>query len=518
LSNKFFSIIQLRMFAITLGLICGILSASFNIVLLVTVLSVFICAILFCFIPKLKVLYIIYLFFFFIGVFRLSISKEVAANDISTLAGNYTRFTGFIFSDPELREDKISFIFNAKHAIVKGKFHKVAGKILISVYKDNFQKFSCEYGDKLEIISFISQPMPATNPNAFSYKDYLYRQGIYSTASVSEARNIKTLNIIHANPITKLALAIKHSISSSCRNSYSKDSSPVIEGMALGSYSSINPDVYDSFTRTGTLHLLAASGFNCFIIAFYGSFILSLLRFNPIWRCAFIIFLLLIYLLIVGPKPSIVRAAIMASLVIFARPISREADLKNLFYCALFVVLMLNPNNIFDVGFQLSFMGVAALIFFHHILRDYISGYFKQKVTYLRTNWLKILIGKASHLIFETAVGCISVLIFVSPIIAYNFNYISITSIPANILMSGFAQLIYGFGILAPLFAWIPIFNHILGSLGSSVTNLGLSCLNWLSSWRYSSVSVVSPNAGFICIYYIVLILVIINLSMKDLE
>ena len=516
MQSRLISIIHFRMCAIALGFVFGIIASSFDLVVWGIIIAASVFLSIFYLYPKFRTLGLLFVLFFMLGIFRLSVYKEIAINDISKLAGNYSRFKGWVVSDPELREDKISFIFKSQSAIVNGHPHQVSGRILLSVYNENMSNFKVEYGDKLEITSIIKEPLPATNPNSYSYKDYLSRQAIFCTASVSESRNIRNLKKNSANPITRFAYNIKHAISENCARLYSKTASPLIEGMALGSYTLISSDTYDIFARTGTLHLLAASGFNCFIIAFYLTILLSFLRIKPIPRNVIIITIIFIYMLIVGPKPSIVRASIVAAILVLAKPLGREADLKNLFFCAVFIVLLVNPMNLFDVGFQLSFLGVGALIFFYKIIWDFIISLINKKKRFRRRKWFDPITGKVTHLIAETAIGCISVLIFVSPIVAFDFNYISITSIPANILMIGFAQLIYGFGILAPLFAKIPFIGAYIGYAGNTITSWCLSSLSWFSKWEYSSISVKSPNSVFICFYYIALIIVLVFLSKKN--
>ena len=514
MQNRFISIIHFRMSVIALGFVFGIIVSSFDLIVWGIVIAASVCVSIYFLYPKFKTLGFLLLLFFLLGILRLSVYKEIAIDDISKLAGKYSKFNGWVVSDPELREDKISFIFKPQSAIVNGRLHQVSGRILISVYNENMTRFKVEYGDKFEITSIIKDPLPATNPNSFSYKDYLGRQAIFSTASVSESRNIKTLKKNIVNPITRFAYNTKHAISKSSAKLYSETASPLIEGMALGSYTSISGDTYDIFARTGTLHLLAASGFNCFVIVFYSSLFLSIFRLKPISRSIIVIAMLLIYMLIVGPKPSIVRASIVAALLILAKPLGREADLKNLFFCAVFIVLLVNPMNLFDVGFQLSFLGVGALIFFYQILRGYLF-FLLQSKRYIRKRWFTAGLKKISHLAVDTAICCVSVIVFTSPIIAYYFNSFSLTSIPANILMIGFVQLIYGFGILAPLFAKIPLIGAYIGYTGNTITSWCLSSLSWFSKWKYSSISITSPNVAAICIYYIALIIAMHYLAKK---
>jgi competence protein ComEC len=311
----------------------------------------------------------------------------------------------------------------------------------------------------------------------------------------------------------RLAAATKQALVSAIYRIQPKSTASIMSGVVLGSYAYIDDDTLTDFTRAGTLHVLAASGYNCFIILFLAMPLLTFLRVLVMYRSAIVLFLLAFYLLTVGPVPSLVRATVMSALVLLAVPLRRVPNYANLFYVAGLAVLLLNPSDLFDVGFQLSFLAVGALVYVsplvEAILREAMpkdptkAGWKTRRAAFAR--WLERKWKKFTALLASTAVATIAVGLVTGPIVAHYFHYVSLTSLPANLIVAVTTPFIFVDSFISPITSLLPHAPHWAGFVGTAATRAMLGSVSYFGEMKYSSISVQSPGMLGILGYYLVL-------------
>jgi competence protein ComEC len=137
----------------------------------------------------------------------------------------------------------------------------------------------------------------------------------------------------------------------------------LLQGILLGVESGIPKNLEDSFSATGTSHIVAISGFNISILA--GIFAAFGKRLFGARRGAVVAILgIAAYTLLVGAGASVVRAAIMGGLALVAQRIGRRALGLNTLAAAVIVMTLINPLAIWDVGFQLSAAATLGLVLY----------------------------------------------------------------------------------------------------------------------------------------------------------
>jgi competence protein ComEC len=210
--------------------------------------------------------------------------------------------------------------------------------------------------------------------------------------------------------------------------------------------------------------------------------------------------------MIVGIRPSLLRATVMVSLALLAVPLGRVVNIKNIFFVAAIIVLMIAPSDIFDVGFQLSFLGVWALISVVPIIEQALKHSDPGSDNRI-TKWgfARLISRKLSGVISGTLVGTVAVTLVTTPLIAYYFNYISLISLPANLAMAVGVPIVFADGILSAFVAHIPIISDILGVVGSIASSLLLGVVDYLGSMRFSAISIPSPGMAVLIGYYAIL-------------
>jgi competence protein ComEC len=444
---------------------------------------------------------------FVIGALRHAQNCKICPDDISRFAGKTTAIDGVVASDPDIDKDRIRFMFRADKAQIDQHWQPVSGKIMVNLYTDKWNAVPClEYGARIRLLSPVHRPRDPTNPNAFSWRRYLARQGIYVCAYVSKQSQIRLLPGISGNPIVRLALRTRHFLARSIEQIHPPNEASVVVGMVLGTYAYLPPETFRNFSRTGTLHLLAASGYNCYIVVLLAGPILRMARIMPNRRNIIMIFLLFAYLLIAGARPSLVRAAIMASLFLLAPPLRRVADITNVLPTAAFVMLMIDPSDLFDVGFQLSFSSIIALVTVVPIIRLLIKRPARDNRCSKRYRRVTlVLVRSILGSIGAAAVGTTAITLVTAPIVAHYFNHVSLVSVPANMALALGVPLIFADGFLSPIGASIAPLGKLLGQAGTWLVDKMLDIVNSLGSLQYSDIPVASPSVTAIVGYYLVL-------------
>ena len=233
---------------------------------------------------------------------------------------------------------------------------------------------SLRYGNRLTLSGTLRQPQPQRNPGGFDYRAYLSRKAVFGIIYHQGLLEIgEQVGFPPLRWIETLRLRTEEVID----EAYGIDSldALLIKGIMIGKRSDLPTDTVETFRNSGNLHVLAVSGLHVGFVATFCYF--SLLTFasilgirskHPHLTKKVIVLLtiatVVIYACLVGFRPSVFRAALMASLFLFATVIDRDADIYNLLAFAALILLLLNPTQLWDIGFQLSFVAVTAIVYF----------------------------------------------------------------------------------------------------------------------------------------------------------
>ena len=179
----------------------------------------------------------------------------------------------------------------------------------------------------------------------------------------------------------------------------------MLAALTLGYKDALTPELRESFSTTGAMHVLAVSGLHVGIIFVVLEFLLSFLnrwRFGKRLKPILIIVLLWSYAFITGLSPSVLRSSVMFSCMAFGGVLGRKSNTYNTIFVSAFFLLFFNADLLFDVGFQLSYSAVIAIVYF----QPKIAGLLYVRNRFLRWAWdlaavsLAAQIGTAPFAIF----------------------------------------------------------------------------------------------------------------------
>ncbi len=358
--------------------------------------------------------------------------------------------TGTVTDPPDERDAYTNLRIDTTAIQTGDESLPVHGLILARVSPDR----TWHYGDVVRLRGHLQTPPENED---FSYQDYLARQGILAYMPDAAAT---LLPFTGGNPILRLVYTFKEQAVARVYRLFSEPEASLLSGILLGDDNGLSADVQQAFKNTGTAHIIAISGFNIAIIA--GLFVAIFSRWLGPRRGTVVAILgIVVYTFLVGASPSVVRAAIMGSLALFARQLGRRQNGVNTLAATAAVMAAVNPNALWDAGFQLSFGATLGLILYAQPLQDWLTGLLARR---LRPEPAEKIGAVAGEFMLFTLAAQITTL----PIMAYQFGRISLVSLlanpfilpvqPAVMVLSGLALLLsfiyFPLGQLAAWIAW----------------------------------------------------------------
>jgi competence protein ComEC len=280
------------------------------------------------------------------------------------------------------------------------------------------------YGDRLQVQGRLETPPILED---FSYRDYLARQGIYTLMNQASARLL-----LHdqGNPLLAWVYALKGHALATLYRIFPDPEASLMAGILLGVETGIPEPVQQAFQATGTTHIIAISGFNITILAglFSTLFVKLLGKRRRFLAAGLSIAAIGLYTILVGAEAAVVRAALMGALALFARQVGRQQDGLNSLGLVAALMALANPNLLWDVGFQLSFMATLGLVLYATPLSEAFTNLTSRL---LSRSTAQRLAGPVGEYVLLTLAAQVTTL----PVIAYHFNRISLVAFLVNPLI-----------------------------------------------------------------------------------
>ncbi len=448
---------------------------------------------------------------FAIGFIRTSMHRQIPEGDISRYAeGKLVQLTGAIVSDVDPMEDDARFALRAMRIkTYTGEFAAhglVQVRVRRSQYSEEKGTIPC-YGQTVRIHGRLVLPHGASNPGAFDYGHYLARKQVFCTIS-GYASEVEILKPAAGSP-RAVALRFRTALGDMAARILPPTDAALLMGILFGGYASLPLDVQAAFMRSGTMHLLAASGYNCAIVIIIFGWILRKLTVPRTVTHWMLIALVWLFTLVAGPCPSIVRAAVMVTVFLLAYLIWRAPDTYNIVCAAILVILGINPMDLYDIGFQLSFSAVFAIITTMPLVEPPVRRWLtlSPRVWEKRPDWISARTTYLSQDITIAVVVSTVAGIWTWPITCYYFNYLSLVAVIANALVALLIVMLTAAGIVALVLGWIWLpLGHAAGMAAGFITEAVLRIVTGLGTHPWSSLSVRSPHPGLIALYYLALI------------
>ncbi|HTE48877.1 MAG TPA: ComEC/Rec2 family competence protein, partial [Candidatus Paceibacterota bacterium] len=355
-------------YSICFGFIFGVLLRSFLFVnfyfiILLSVIS-FALFLFFSLLSKSKwsVIVSIFIFAFCLGIVRFHLADVLAPPTFELQVGSNVSFRGKIVDEPSIGENGQKLTVDVQ-LLSKGE----EAKISISTGLDTDYK----YGDEIKFSGRLQRPenFITDQGKEFDYINYLKKDGIFYIMSYP---NIEIVSRGNGNLIKSSLFQVKEKFLEKMNLAIRSPESLLMGGLILGEKSDFDKALRQSFVNTGTIHVVALSGYNVTIVA---EWFMKLFKFLPQHLgIGMGIFAILLFILMTGASSTAIRAGIMATLALIARATGRNYDVARALILAGVFMIILNPFVlVYDVSFQLSFIATVAVIFLAPRIEKYFS-------------------------------------------------------------------------------------------------------------------------------------------------
>ena len=314
--------------------------------------------------------------------------------------------------------------------------------------------------------------------SGFNYNQYVLLNNIAFTANADEVYLLG-----HSGNLMQKLLDLRDKTGNLFENIYPKTEASVLKAIILGDTSDLSSETRSLYNSAGISHILAVSGLHTAVISLMVIRLLNLLGLNR-RKAAFIAVLIIsFYAVFAGGKASIVRSAVMINIYLLARIVYREADTLNSMGLAGLALLIFNPYSLFSVGFQLSFVSVAAVLIFSNICEE------------SKTSFLNKIKSSAALSLFVS--------VCTIPIVAYNFYDVPVYGFITNIFVIPVLGVLTVIGFIS---AVLSVFSLEAGIFTGGIVFVILKFINviciCISHLPLSVINVGRPSIVFIVLFY----------------
>ncbi|MFN4122206.1 MAG: ComEC/Rec2 family competence protein [Flavobacteriales bacterium] len=448
------------------------------------------------FIRLFNLLFVLSIFFFGIGVYDLHTRCLVQfvnanASESEILAA------GLISS--EVSNTRSGKAFNLQ--VIQSDQHDLDAitPLSIRVFIRLDSSISFNYGDLLNLRLKLS-PLPRpNNPGEFDYGKYLKADGIHYVAYCT-ADDIISLEKAFRKDIRYYAFQCRDFLEKQFIKGGLRDNElGIADALLLGKRSEISKDLMSAFSGAGTVHILAVSGLHVGMLYGVLVFLLGFLKPSKWLFFILVISVLWTYAFITGLSPSVLRATVMFSFIGLGNLVSRKAHVINSLAASAFFLLLFNPNLLYKVGFQLSYLAVLGIV----CLQPYFARLWEPRNKVLNYSWQLITVSVAAQLV-------------TAPIGMLYFHQFPNYFILANLFAIPLAFLIVLNGII--VFVVSPV--SFLLTATTFTLNWLIKALNYLINMVSSLPGAVSNNIYFdfqlTFFFYIILILIFVYAATRE--
>ena len=460
-----------------IGIIMGLYLSSFGIVFLLCFL-LFIIAFRF---NKKMYIYILIIIIGFSYIKLIDCSYEKYYGLVNSKENHIIE--GIVVSDKRGKEYKEVYDLDVKK--IDGIKIKKSKKYLLNIKKS--KEMNIKFGDYIKINAKIEQPSKARNYMGFDYQRYLKSKKIIAT--IIDVGNVEILDVNKANIAESIFNNVRNNIKKIMYKLLPKDAKELVVGMMIGDKEELDANITENFKNSNLTHMLAVSGAHISYVILGLNLILK--RTSNRFRKIFIIFFLIFFVGVTSFTPSVQRASIMAILLLVSTVLYRSQDTYTSIAFSGLVILIINPYSFFDIGFQLSFGGTIGIVLMYNNLMKR----FKQK-------------RKLKDYIVSSICVSVCANLIIIPIMAFNFNTVSLTFWISNLFAGPFLGviIILGFCMYLISFVIFPVEKIISIPLKYLIYIL-LVIVKYCSKIPFSSITIRTPYIFEILIYYIVLYL-----------
>jgi competence protein ComEC len=315
-----------------------------------------------------------------------------------------------------------------------------------------FQKDSASakllYGDLLIVEAVFDKPDGVLNPYGFDYAAYLKRQGIGATAYIAADKWMQTGSSTTFSLRRTADKCRNHLLNIYRQFGIEGQEFAVLAALTLGYTDSLDRETRDIYSGSGAMHVLAVSGLHVGIVYAVFMLLFGRLRRNSLQRqirTLLAVLFLWAYAFIAGLSPSVIRATTMFTFMAAGTALNRRPQTYNTLFLSAFVMLLVNPNYLFEIGFQLSYSAVLSIV----LTMKLFGKKLQDKDRWL---WRLLLVS------FAAQAGT-------APFTVYYFNQFPVYFLLTNTVVIPAASVIVYSAVLLLAASFLPLLSSVIATM-----------------------------------------------------
>ena len=480
---------DILLYTITLGFLAGVIVPENSIFGCIVGLILFSGIIYFGFLGKFlskKVLLagLIFLSAFGFGIVRYELNIVPLPVQFESNINKQVQIQGVVADDPDIGGGKTIVIIRIGHIGVRA-----------TIRTDE----SITYNDTVTISGTLVRPQnfQTSQGTEFDYISYLSKDSIFYV--------IPNATLVSHQTDTRFSLArtlfnFRHKVEEKLFDSMPARESGFIAGILLGTKTDIDPALRDALVTTGTVHMIALSGYNVSVVA--DGIAQALKTFLPQIFASLIGGIgIILFVIMTGASSTAIRAGLMALLLLFARVVGRPVTAIRVLAFAAIALVMINPSYLIsDVSFQLSFLATLGLLLISPVYVKWFQKYLPRS--------LAELVG--ATLAAET---------MVTPFIIYKMGIFSLVSLPVNIIILPFVPLLMFAGFVLICSAFVSaFFGTLFGYPVYLFAHAIIAVIEKAAVLPMASITITNTPLLVISIFYALTLFTFIRLNLTNIE
>lgn len=345
---------------------------------------------------------------------------------------------------------------------------KYASGNIILRFKTSDSTYHPSFGDIILMNRNDVQEIPKISVlGGFDYRKYLYRQNIHHKANPIPGKFVYCGREFHPLGFIQLIRLRQWLLNAYSQYFVSTSDQGLIAAMVFGYRQNLDPEISKTYTNTGVVHILAVSGLHValvygvllFLTKFLVRFKLQKLRYFLLLAC------LIFYTLLTGCTASVCRASLMLSVFIFSDMLNRKSYGINTLSSSAFILLLVDPNHLFQAGFQLSYLAVAGILIFN----PWVEQLYKPKYKWIQKIWSLLAVS-------------ISAQLSTLPLCLYLFHQFPVYFLLANLFVIPLSTGLLITASVIPFVLSVPILPKFLAYLCKIIMTLMDGILHYIES------------------------------------
>lgn len=298
-------------------------------------------------------------------------------------------------TEPPLERNKTWKCVAETEAIVNTHSKNVKGKLII--YFQKTDSFTLQYGDRILVNADMAPVTNSGNPGSFDYARYMKLHGVFHQLYVKAGGYI----LVDSRPSSfqKFIYELRdRAVNIIQQNISGKDHIGVAEALIIGYKEELDKDLVQAYSNAGVVHIISISGLHLGLVYILLMWIMArmpYLKNKKIFQWCIIIIGLWLFACVTGCPPSALRSAVMFSFIITGKTFFKQHATYNALCSSAFILLCFDPNYLWDVGFQLSYVAVFGIVWLQQPVQKLF--YFNNK--YLQKLWGLLSVTLAAQLI-----------------------------------------------------------------------------------------------------------------------